>query len=150
MEYIKNYKIFEAGGDNVPDDDKTLLLLKDLTLEISDLDPNYKIDVSGFGTYGQEGHNDYHVSVESDNNFSIYDVNKYNINELDSFNFNKIEELNKVCKELIKRTIDNGLYLCSYDIKIKSAGFYFNIRFIKREDGKPMEPNYKYAKDEIY
>lgn len=87
MEYIKNHKIFEGAGDNVPDDDETLLLLKDLTLEISDLDPNYKIEVGGFGTYGHEGHNDYHVTQP---------------------------------------------------------------RFIKREDGKPMDSNYKYAKDEIY
>lgn len=38
MEHIKNYKIFEGAGDNVPDDE-TLLLLKDLTLEILDLYP---------------------------------------------------------------------------------------------------------------
>lgn len=148
MKHIKNYKIFEGISDKLPKEDEYLNLLKDLSLEISDLD--FRVKVSGYESYTR-GYNTYDLTIESNDSFVVYDIDDKNINQLDSMNFEKINKLNESCKDLIKRSIDNGLYLCSYEINTKNDGVWCFIRFTNRQDGNPVGPEYKYYdEDEIY
>lgn len=148
MKYIKKYKIFEDVGDELPKEDEYLNLLNDLSLEISDLD--FRIEVKGYESYTR-GYNTYDLIIESNDSFVVYDIDDKNINQLDSMNFEKINKLNESCKDLIKRSIDNGLYLCSYEINTKDDGVWCFIRFTNRQDGNPVGPEYKYYdEDEIY
>lgn len=148
MKYIKTYKIFEDVGDRLPKEDEYLNLLNDLSLEISDLD--FRIKVKGYESYTR-GYNTYDLFIESNDRFVVYDINSKNINQLDSMDFEKINKLNESCKDLIKRYIDSGLYLCSYEINTKNDGVWCFIRFTNRQDGNPVSPEYKYYdEDEIY
>lgn len=148
MKHIKNYKVFEDVGDKLPKEDEYLNLLNDLSLEISDLD--FRIKVKGYESYTR-GYNTYDLFIESNDSFVVYDINDKNINQLDSMDFEKIDKLNESCKDLIKRSIDSGLYLCSYEINTKNDGVWCFIRFTNRQDGNPVGPEYKYYdEDEIH
>lgn len=148
MKHIKTYKIFEDVGDRLSKEDEYLNLLNDLSLEISDLD--FIVSVRGYESYTR-GYNTYDIIIESNDKFVVYDINNKNINQLDSMNFEKLNKLNESCKDLIKRAMDNDIYLCSYEINTNDGVWCF-IRFTTRQDGKPVGPEYKYydGDDEIY
>lgn len=148
MKYIKNYKIFEGVGDKLPKEDEYFKLLNDLSLEISDL--GFRVKVKGYESY-TIGYNTYDLFIESNDKFIVYDINQKNVEDLDSMKFEKVSELNESCKELIKRCIDSGMYLCSYEINIKNDSIWCFIRLTTRQDGEPVGPEYKYNHgDEIY
>lgn len=146
MKYIKEYKLFERAGDDI-ENDHHLELLNDLSLDIKDL--GFEVGVKGYESY-TFGYNIYDIIIESKDNYSIYDVGIDNISELDIMykKVDKINKLNSECLNLIKRSIDNGLYLCSYETTIKSDLFCF-IRFTCKEDGSPVEDGFRaFSEDE--
>ena len=145
MKYIKEYKLFERCGDNI-ENDQHLELLNDLSLDIKDL--GFEVGVKGYESY-TEGYNMYDIIIKSKDNYSIHEVGIDNISELDIMykKVDKINKLNSECLNLIKRSIDNGLYLCSYEITIKSDLFCF-IRFTCKDDGSPVEDGFRYFSED--
>lgn len=149
MKYLKKYKkLFEGVGDKLPEDDKFLVLLNDLSLNISDI--GFDVIVKGYESY-ESGINNYQLIIESKDNFEIYDINSGNINDLNKIdtNLEKLNELNSTCKDIIERCIENGLHLCNYYISIKS-GVFAHVKFACKSDGSPVDPDYEDDETEDY
>jgi hypothetical protein len=145
MKYIKNYKVFEGMGDNLNDNNYHLELLKDLSLDITDI--GFKVDIKGYESY-KEGYNMYDIFITGKDKFNVYDINKENLSNLKEMN-NRLGELNKLnieCLNLITRSVENDLYLCQYEIDIDSIDSTISIyiRFTIKQDGKPVNKDFKY------
>lgn len=143
MKHLKRYKIFEAGGDGLPKDDDKLILLEDLSLEIKDM--GFEVSINGYESYTPTYYS-YDIIIKSDDTLRVYDVSKNNISGLDKMDkiIERCKELNKSCLELIKRAIENDLYLCDFYIDINSSGISSFIRFTIKDDGSPVPSSYKY------
>ena len=145
MKYLKKYKkLFEGVGDKLPEDDIFLVLLNDLSLDISDIE--FDVEVKGYESY-KRGLNTYDIIIESNEVVEVYDIDSSNINELNRIDdvINKSGELNILCKDLIAISIERGLYLCSYNLSIGSSNIYSFIRFTCKSDGSPVGADYKYS-----
>jgi hypothetical protein len=143
MKYLKKYiKLFEGVGDKLPEDDIFLVLLKDLSLEISDI--GFNVTVRGYESYTR-GLITYDIIINSKEVIEVYDIDSSNINEMDKIDdtINKSSKLNDICKEIITISIEKGLYLCNYNLSMRISF----IRFTCKLDGSPVDSDYKYNND---
>lgn len=143
MKHIKNFKLFEGMGDDINDNNFHLELLRDLSLDISDL--GFEVDVRGYESY-KEGYNMYDIFIERPDGLNVYDINKDNLSKLKDISKGLVElnKLNDECLNLITRAVDNNLYLCVYEIDVNFKRVYIHIRFTNKKDGESVDSDYKY------
>lgn len=146
MKYLKTYnKIVEGVGDRLSNDDPTLILINDLCLNISDI--GFSVLVKGYESYSR-GLINYDIIIGSSESSVVYDINNDNLEKLDNIDktISKFNNLHLACKDLIERLVEGGLHLCEYHIDSGSKIYGF-IRFVCKEDGSPVDPDYSYNVD---
>lgn len=156
MKYIKIFEAFELSnvksGENVDPSDETLLTLKDLTTDISDM--GFIVAVKGYGSYGQPGHVTYDIIIRSNNRTQkseVFDLDdKSYRSEISKFD-NAIASFNKLVdstKELVDRIHSLEIYICSYEVTYSESLPYSFIRMLAKEDGTKLDGDYRYKEED--
>lgn len=117
MNNIKPYKIFEASGDNVSDDNEDVNFVKDVFVDIEDL--GAKVKIWGFEVYSDTKNIRIRCITELRADFSFYKMSeKSSVDEFQKIDktISSIKELYDELKNCTSTCVEYGLLLDSFNI----------------------------------
>jgi hypothetical protein len=145
---MKHIKLFEdiiswddepKSGNRIPSDDKYLVLIEDLTLELKD--SGFIVLIKGYYAYHKD-HICYDIFINKPGEYEIFDIKSTSDINID---LSPVQEVSTSMKDILSRLMDNGLYLGSHNINVKDNEVYSHSRLFRRIDGDSVKSDFVYT-----